>query len=176
MDHERLAPAYLVGERSRIVVFACDDPRVPDDSVATQACTSLPTESLARADIKLIGPMRPEYLRDLPAGVRAVIVDGVLGPPPGETVEIELIEMSGRDEPVEAISTHEQPIDEVVAIAQLLRDRPVVGRFVGVGVERPQPGTKPVAAPEASIDSLRAAVAHAVAELTVSEPPTPSDA
>ncbi len=176
MRGDRRVPAYLLGEKSSVVVYACDDPHLAEDSVATVACTSLPPEALARADVKLIGPLRAEYLRDLPAGVRAVIVDGVVGPPPGDILEVALIEMSGRAEPIKAVSTHNQTLDQVVSIAQLLRDQPVVGRFVGVGVEPPEPGAKPIAAPDASIDSLRAAVARAVAAMAMVVPLGPSDA
>lgn len=174
MPDERRVPAYLFGGQSGVVVFACDDPRLADDSVATQACRSLSPESLARADIKLIGPMRPEYLRDLPTGVRAVIVDGVVGSPPGDTIEIAFIDMSGRDEPVVAISTHGQTLDQVVAIAQLLRDEPVIGRFVGLGVEALDPDTEPPATPPDFVTALRDAVARTVDELDAVDSQGPS--
>lgn len=158
-------PAYLVGETSRVVVFACGDPLRGDDSVAPLACKSLPPETLARADVKLVGALEAEYLRDLPAGVRAIIVDAVVGPPPGEIVEMDLVEMSGRAQKVVTTSTHQLPLDQVVAIAQLLRDEPVVGRFVGVGIEAVEIGAEPTASVEASVPALRDAVARAVEDL-----------
>ena len=79
-----------------VVVFACGEPLRGDDSVAHVACRALPAEVLARADVKLVGALEAEYLRDLASGVRAVIVDAVVGPAPGEIVEIPLLEMSGR--------------------------------------------------------------------------------
>ena len=148
-----------------MVVFACGDPLRGDDSVAPRACTSLPPETLARADVKLIGALEAEYLRDLPPGVRAVIVDAVVGPPAGELVEMDLADMSGRAQKVVTTSTHQLPLDRVVALAQLLRDEPVVGRFVGVGIESVAIGEEPTASVEASIPLLRDAVARAVAEL-----------
>ena len=149
----------------RVVVFACGDPLRGDDLVAPRACTSLPPEMLARADVKLVGALEPEYLRDLPAGVRAVIVDAVVGPPVGQLVEMDLADMSGRAKRVVTTSTHQLPLDQVVAIAQLLRDEPVVGRFVGIGVEAVAIGEEPTAPVEASIPILRDAVARAVADL-----------
>lgn len=165
MTEERLVPAYLLGQASRVVVFACGDPLRGDDSVAPLACKSLPPETLARADVKLVGALEAEYLVNLPAGTRAVIVDAVVGPPPGEIVEMSLAEMSGRAEKVVTTSTHQLPLDQVVAISQLLRDQPVVGRFVGVGIEAVAIGEEPTASVEASVPALRDAVARAVEDL-----------
>jgi len=165
VTEERLVPAYLLGQTSRVVVFACGDPLRGDDSVAPLACKSLPPETLARADVKLVGALEAEYLVNLPAGTRVVIVDAVVGPPPGEIVEMSLAEMSGRAEKVVTTSTHQLPLDEVVAISQLLRDQPVVGRFVGVGIEAVAIGEEPTASVEASVPALRDAVARAVEEL-----------
>jgi hydrogenase maturation protease len=166
MTSERpLVPGYLTGETRHVVVFACGDPLRGDDSVAPMACTSLPPETLARADVKLVGALEPEYLRDLPTGVRAVIVDAVVGPAAGEIVEIDLAEMSGRAEKVVTTSTHQLPLDQVVALAQLLRDEPVVGRFVGVGIEAVAIGDEPRSSVVDAIPALRDAVARAVAEL-----------
>lgn len=171
MNRDRpLVPGYLTGQPRSVVVFACGDPVRADDSVAIRACTSLPPEILALADVKLVGALQPEYLRDLPAAVRAVIVDAVVGPPPGELVEMQLVEMSGRAEPVVTTSSHQLPLDQVVALAQLLRDEPVIGRFVGVGIESVAIGDPPSAAVEAAVPVLRDAVARAVRELVAVDP------
>jgi len=161
----RRVPAYLVGKTSRVVVFACGDPLRGDDSVAHLAVEALPPEALARADVKLVGALEAEYLRDLPAGVRAIVVDAVVGPPPGEIVEMALIEMSGRAKRVVTTSSHQLPLDEVVAISQLLRDEPVVGRFIGMGIESVEIGEHATPSVEASIPALTAAIASAVAQL-----------
>jgi Ni,Fe-hydrogenase maturation factor len=168
MDHERLVPAYLVGEQSRVVVFACGDPRLNGESVATLVCEELPPETLAKADIKLIGPMRAEYLRDLPPGTRAVIVDGMDGPAPGEIVDIPFIDMSGREEPVLTTSNHKGPLDEIVAVAQLLRDEPVVGRFIGVGIQPVERGLAPTTT-AGGLAALRVAIEAAVKALDADE-------
>ena len=158
-------PSYLTGAPRQVVVFACGDPVRGDDSVAFLACNSLPPETLARADVKLIGAMEAEYVRDIPIGVRAVIVDAVVGVSPGELVEMELHEMSGRAEKVVTTSTHQLPLDQVVAIGQLLRDEPVEGRFVGLGVESVEIGAEPTPAVVAAVSVLRDAVASAINEL-----------
>jgi hydrogenase maturation protease len=163
VPRERLVPASPVGESSRVVVFACGDPLRGDDSVASLAVRQLPPEALARAEVKLVGALEPEYLRDLPAGVRAVIVDAVVGPAPGEIVSMDLAEMSGRAATVVTISSHQLPLDKVVALAQLLRDEPVEGCFVGVGIESVSIGEELSGAVTAAIPALRDAVARAVA-------------
>jgi hydrogenase maturation protease len=158
-------PGYLTEQPRRVVVFACGDPLRGDDSVAARACKTLPPEALARAQVKLIGALEAEYLRDLPPGVRAVVVDAVVGPPVGDIVEMELFEMSGRAERVVTTSTHQLPLDQVVAIGQLLRDEPVEGRFIGVGIKAVEIGAEPTDEVEAAVPPLRDAVARAIAEL-----------
>ena len=63
-------PESLTRQRAEIVVFACGDPaHAEHDSVAIAACKGLPPDMLERIDLKLTGPMRAEYLRDLSAGL-----------------------------------------------------------------------------------------------------------
>ena len=161
---EHVAP-YLSGVSRGVVVFACGDPLRGDDSVAHLAVEALPAEVLARADVRLIGALEAAYLRDVPPGVRAIIVDAVVGPRPGHIVEMPLLEMSGRAEELVTTSTHQLPLDQVVAIAQLLRDEPVEGRFVGMGIASVELGEHVTAPVEASLPALTAAVAAAIAEL-----------
>ena len=76
-------------EQHRVVVFACGHPLYGDASVAQQAVMELPPNILELADVKLVGPLQPEYLRDLPVGTRALVVDAVVGPEPGDIIEIQ---------------------------------------------------------------------------------------
>jgi hydrogenase maturation protease len=148
----------------RVVVFACGDPLRGDDSVAPLAVKGMPADVMDGVAVRLVGALETEYLVDLPAGVRVVIVDAVVGPPPGEIVQIDLAEMSGRAEEVVTTSTHQLPLDQVVALAQLLRDQPIEGVFVGVGIEAVSEGaalSKPV---EAGLPFLREALARTLGE------------
>ncbi len=152
-------PPELTAQRSDIVVFACGDPaHAEHESIAIAACTGLPTETLGRIDLKIVGPMRPEYLRDLAPGTHVLIADTFAGTP-GETSVVPLLELSGREEPLVASSTIDPPLDEVVAMAQLLRDEPLRGRFVGLGVESVDLRAEPD--PEA-VERMRAAVSTAI--------------
>lgn len=165
MPHRRVVPAYLVGETSHAVVFACGDPVHADPSVAAQACTSLPPQTLAVADVTLIADLRPEYLRDLPAGVRAIVVDTVVGAKHGEIVDVALIDMSGRADSLVTSANLQLPLDQVVAMAQLLRDTPVEGRFIGIGTETVVGDQRTTSGSTDLVAPLRDAVARAAEEL-----------
>jgi hydrogenase maturation protease len=148
----------------RVVVFACGDPLRGDDSVAPLAVKGMPADVMDGVAVRLVGALETEYLVDLPAGVRVVIVDAVVGPPPGEIVQIDIAEMSGRAEEVVTTSTHQLPLDQVIAIAQLLRDQPIEGIFVGVGIEAVSEGAALSEPVEAALPSLREALARALGE------------
>jgi len=156
------APESLTEQRAEVVVFACGDPAHSEhDSIAIAACKSLPAAVLERIDLKLTGPMRPEYLRDLSAGTFVVIADTILGEADG-IEEVPFIELVGREEPLEASSSTIQPIDEVIAMAQLVRPEPLQGRFIGLVVE----AVDLTAAPDAvAVERMRAAIEGLIAQL-----------
>jgi Ni,Fe-hydrogenase maturation factor len=163
VDHKDLlpggAPPELTAQRGDVVVFACGDPaHAEHDSVAIAACTDLPPPVLERVDLKIVGPMRPEYLRDLEPGTFVVIADTIEGVA-GEIVETPLMRLSGREEPLTAHSTPDPPLDEVVAMAQLLRDEPLRGRFVGIV---PKSVDLRAAPDPTAVEALRDAVARVV--------------
>ena len=78
---------------------------------------------------------------------------------------MDLADMSGRAQKVVTTSTHQLPLDQVVAIAQLLRDEPVEGRFVGVGIEAVAIGEEPSSSVADAVPALRDVVARAVESL-----------
>jgi hydrogenase maturation protease len=147
------------------VVFACGDPLRGDDAVAFQAVEALPTGVIARADVVLAGALGPEHLLRLPAGARVVIVDAVVGVPSGHVVEWDLAELSGRAAPLVSVSSHQLPLDQVVAMSQLLRDEPLEGRFVGLGIGSVVLGEPPADVVAEAVPSLRDAVARAIVAL-----------
>ena len=89
-------------------------------------------------------------------------------------MELRLIEMSGRSEEILTTSTHPLSLDQVVAMAQLLRDEPVQGLFVGVGIEPIEDGRSgelsegdaPSEPMRAAIPVLRDAVGRALGALS----------
>ena len=112
-----------------------------------------------------MGPLRPEHLRDLPPGAKAIIVDTVTSIPPGELEGVALIDLSGREDPLQASSAVEQRLDEVVAMAQLLRGEPLTGRFVGLGVDSVDLNKPP---PIDAVQAMRSAVVSVIKELAAS--------
>ncbi|MEX1335716.1 MAG: hypothetical protein AB1Z66_10475 [Candidatus Limnocylindrales bacterium] len=156
-------PRELTRQRADIVVFACGDPaRAEHDSVAIAAGKGLPADVLERVDLKLTGAMRPEYLRDLAPGSTVVIADTV-AESPGEVLVLRFDELVGREAPLVASSTPEQPLGEVVAMAELLRDDPVRGRFLGLGVLAVDLRRPPDAD---AVEQLREALVLVIAELS----------
>lgn len=154
-------PEELTRQRAPIVVFACGDPaHAEHDSIAIAACTGLPAEVLEQVDLKITGPMRPEYLRDLSEGSFVIVADTVPDTP-GTIEVVHFIDLVGREEPLEASSSTIQPLDEVIAMAQLVRSDPIRGRFVGLGVEAVDLKAPP---DEAAVEQLREAVLAAISE------------
>lgn len=155
-------PAELTEQRSDVVLFACGDPaHAEHDSVAIAAAKSLPQETAARIDLKLSGPMRPEYLRDLAPGTHVLVADTVPGTP-GEIIEVTFLELSGREESFPTTATADPPLDEVVAMAQLLRDQPLRGSFLGLGVDVVDLAAPP---PDELVDTFRRTLVRAIVEL-----------
>ena len=172
-------PRELTEQRRGLVVFACGDPaHAEHDSVAIAAAAGLPADVLGRVDLKLTGPMRPEYLRDLAPDTRVVVADTVVladavadadtvvgadtAGVSSEIVRLSLLELSGRQEPLAASSTVDPPLDEVVAMGQLLRAEPLRGYFVGLTVAGVDLSAPP---DEAQVGRLREALARVISEL-----------
>ena len=103
--------------------------------------------------------MRPEYLRDLAPGTQVIIADTVPGTP-GEIIEVAFADLVGREVALAASSTPDQPLDEVIAMAQLLRDEPLAGRLLALGAETVDLTADPD--PDA-VEVLRAAIDGAIA-------------
>ena len=76
--------------------------------------------------------LRVEDLVDLPADAACLIVDAVAGVEPGRIVRLPLDQLGERSG-FTPRSSHQLPIDLVVGLAGILRDRPVEGTFVGLG-------------------------------------------
>jgi len=82
----------------RLVVCGNAD-RGDDGAALTAAATLLPslTPVLAsRIEVRRCPNLRTEDLLDLPDGVQAVIIDAVIGPPPGELVRVPLCALAAR--------------------------------------------------------------------------------
>lgn len=143
-------------------MLACGEPLRGDDSVAALVVGSLPPQAVRGVDLRLVGAVEPEAIVELEPGARLIIVDAVVGPPPGTIVRMDLAEMPDRAAAMVAASTHQLPLEEVVALAQLLRDDPIEGVFLGVGVASVAIGAALSEPVKAAVPRLREAL---VAEL-----------
>jgi hydrogenase maturation protease len=152
------------GRAPRVVVYACGDPLRGDDAIGPRAVGRLPAAALAGVEVRVVGALAPEHLSDLPAGTRVVIVDAVVGPEPGRIVELDLgsLTTGGLAERVVTTSSHQLPLDQAVALGQLLRDAPLQGRFVGLGIGSVAPGAGLSDAVGAALPAFRAAIERAI--------------
>jgi hydrogenase maturation protease len=155
-----------VGDLPRVSLFACGDSLRGDDAVGHILAASLPPRVLAMADVRIVGALEPEHLTELPAGARVVIVDAVAGPPAGTIVDLDLAALPSQARRLTTTSSHQLSLDRVVALAQMLRDEPLEGRFVGVGIGSVAIGSGLGEEVRAALPTLQDAVARAVESLS----------
>ena len=122
-----------------IRLLVCGNVERGDDGAALAAVTrllpALPPHLLAGLDVRACEQLELEDLLELPVDTACVIVDAALGVVPGATVTLRLSEVPDRDArtgPV-ARSSHVLPIGQVVAMAQVMRGRPIDGSLVAIG-------------------------------------------
>ena len=125
----------LTAPHPAVRVLVCGNAERGDDAVAPAAMAALgPTlarEIADRIEVRPVGELRVEDLVDLPPGVRCLVVDAVAGIAPGEVVRLPL-DALGAGPGFTPRSSHQLPIDLVVGLAGVLRDRPVEGTFIGL--------------------------------------------
>jgi Ni,Fe-hydrogenase maturation factor len=101
--------------------------------------------------------------------VACVVVDSVAGIPPGEVWVRPLPALVGRARALagagqrpEPRSSHELPIEQVLALAATMRDAPPAGTFVGIGGSCWDVGTPLTEAVVAGLPAFAAAIAAAI--------------
>lgn len=120
-------------------LLVCGSADRGDDGAALSAVagllSGLPPHLLTVLEVKRCEQLELEDLLDLPEGTACVITDAVIGLPVGQIVTIPLAELPERDAAAAPIprSSHVLPIGQLVAIAQVMRDAPLAGSFVGIG-------------------------------------------
>ncbi len=154
---------------SRVPVFVCGEPARGDDAAGFAAIDLLPPDIRARADVVPAGRLDILLLMDLPADAPCVVVDAVAGIPPGEVWVRPLAELVDRARALadsgrapEPSSSHELPLEQVLALAATLRDAPPAGTFVGIGGSCWDVGTPLTAPVAAGLPAFVAAIAAAI--------------
>jgi len=153
----------------RVPVFVCGEPARGDDAAGFAAVELLAPGVRSRAEIVAVGQLDVLLLLDLPAGEPCVVVDAVAGLAPGETWVRPLAALVGvararadAGRSPEPRSSHELPLEQVLALAALLRDAPPAGTFVGIGGSCWAVGT-PLSPPVAAgLPAFAAAIAAAI--------------
>jgi hydrogenase maturation protease len=119
-------------------LLVCGSADRGDDGAALSAVagllSGLPPHLLTVLEVRRCEQLDLEDLLDLPDGTACVITDAVIGLPVGQIVTIPLSELPARDSAAGPVprSSHVLPIGQLVAIAQVMRDAPLCGSFVGV--------------------------------------------
>lgn len=146
-------------------LFVCGNADRGDDGIALAAAATLlpalPPELAPKLEVRRCTELRTEDLLDLPGDMQALVVDAVIGPPPGEVVHVPLSELTARPS-FTPRSSHQLPIDLVVGLAGIIRKRPVRGTFVGMAGHRFGFGTPLSRSARTGLPAFREAI---VAEL-----------
>ncbi len=120
-------------------LLVCGNAERGDDGAALAAVATmlagLPPHLLAVLEVRRCEQLDLDDLIDLPTTTACVITDTVVGLAPGEVVTIALTDLPGRDAEASPVprSSHVLPIGQLVAIAEIMRDDPLHGSFVGIG-------------------------------------------
>lgn len=128
----------MIGVRS-VRLLVCGSAERGDDGAALSAVagllSGLPPHLLTVLEVRRCEQLDLEDLLDLPETSACVIADAVIGLPVGEIVTIPLPELPERDAAAGPTprSSHALPIGQLVALAQVMRDAPLTGSFVGIG-------------------------------------------
>ena len=128
-----------MNEPRPVRLLVCGNADRGDDGAALAAVagllSGLPPHLLAVLDVRRCEQLDLDDLLDLPAGAACVITDAVVGLSPGEIVTIPLDELPDRDGAAGPVprSSHVLPIGQLVAIAEVMREHPLDGSFVGIG-------------------------------------------
>ena len=162
---------------SRVPIFVCGERARGDDAAGFAAVDLLPPGLRERADVVPVGQLDILFLMDLPADAPCVVVDAVAGIRAGEGWVRPLAALVDRARALQASgrapeprSSHELPLEQVLALAATLRDAPPAGTFVGIGGTCFDVGTPLTAPVAAALPAFADAVAAEIAAFAVREP------
>ena len=162
---------------SRVPVFVCGERARGDDAAGFAAVALLPPGLRDHVDVVPVGQLDILFLMDLPADAPCVVVDAVAGLRAGEVWVRPLAALVDRARALQAVrrapeprSSHELPLEQVLALAATLRDAPPAGTFVGIGGSCFDVGTPLTAPVAAALPAFAAAIAAEVDAFAIREP------
>ncbi len=150
---------------TRVPVLVCGEPERGDDALAFAAVRALPDRAARLADVRYCGQLEVEALLELPLGTPCVIVDAAVGVRPGTVVTLPLERVAGRAAGGGPRSSHALPVEQVLALAAVLRGEPPSGTFVGMGGSSFGLGDPLSPAVAAALPELTARIAAEIAHL-----------
>ncbi len=156
----------------RVPVFVCGEPYRGDDAAGQAAVELLAPAVRDRVDVVAAGQLDLLLLLDLPADAPCVVVDAVAGIASGEVWVRPLATLVDRARGLaeggrapEPRSSHELPLEQVLALGATLRTAPPAGTFVGIGGSCWDVGAPLSPAVEAALPAFAAAITAAVDEI-----------
>jgi hydrogenase maturation protease len=113
------------------------------------------------AAVRVVYALGPEDLTGLSDDTATVIVDATTGTEPGTVTEIDLADLPAMAADVQARSTHQLPLEQVLGLASVLgwSGR---GTFIGIGGASFSAGGVLSEAVEGALPALRAAIVKQV--------------
>lgn len=118
---------------THVEVLACGGPDRGDDGAAVIAVGRLADALPDDVRMRIVGQLDIDDLLSIPPGAGAVVVDTAVGVDPGWIVEIPFSGLVGRDAGIRPRSSHALSIPETVAVASIIRGRPLQGMVVAIG-------------------------------------------
>ncbi|HXX60183.1 MAG TPA: hydrogenase maturation protease [Candidatus Sulfotelmatobacter sp.] len=160
-----------------VEVLVCGSPDRGDDGAAMTACEAVVRGTLPPGvHLRAVGQLDVEDLLAVPPEAQVVIVDVATGVEPGAVVELPLADLVERGT-MRPRSSHALAVSSTVALAELIRQRPLSGRVVALGGAHFAMGdvlSTPVAAAMPRFAAaIREAVDHARADGVASRGATP---
>lgn len=118
---------------THVEVLACGGPDRGDDGAAVIAVGRLADALPDDVRMRIVGQLDIDDLLSIPPGAGVVVVDTAVGVDPGWIVEIPFSGLVGREAGIRPRSSHALSIPETVAVASIIRGRPLQGMVVAIG-------------------------------------------
>jgi hydrogenase maturation protease len=148
-----------------VEVLVCGSPDRGDDGAALAVAALVGQHAGDDIAVRVVGSLDIGHLLAVPPDAGVVIVDAAVGTGAGNIVVLPLTGVIGRGGGPRPRSSHALPFPEVIALAELMRGRPLRGRIVvigGVAFGLGDPYSRSVAA---ALPALATAVIDAIAEV-----------
>jgi hydrogenase maturation protease len=118
---------------TRVEVLACGAADRGDDAAALIAVSRLADVVPDDVKTRIVGQLDIDDLLAVPPGAGAIVVDTAVGIDAGWIVEIPFSGLAGREAGIRPRSSHALSIPETVAVASIIRGRPLCGMVVAIG-------------------------------------------